>query len=52
MKLYFLITNNNNTLYTLYDHGYRTHVAETIGIVGNNGKTVTGVNWGEEVYVL
>ena len=49
MKLYFLITNNNNTL---YDHGYGTHVAGTIGAVENNGKAVTGVNWGEEVYVL
>jgi len=29
----------------LDDHGHGTHVAGTIGAVGNNGTGVTGVNW-------
>lgn len=36
---------NDNTIYdgTADDHG--THVAGTIGAIGNNGKGVVGVNW-------
>lgn len=33
---------NNNTL---DDHGHGTHVAGTIGAVGNNNRNVAGVNW-------
>ncbi|MCW5776048.1 MAG: S8 family serine peptidase [Phycisphaeraceae bacterium] len=33
--------NNNNP----YDTGHGTHVAGTVGAVGNNGQGVVGVNW-------
>jgi len=36
------ISNSNNTQ---DDHGHGTHVAGTIGAVGNNGTGVAGVNW-------
>src|SRR5262245_11672055 len=36
------ITNNNNSL---DDHNHGTHVAGTIGAVGNNTIGVVGVNW-------
>lgn len=35
----------SNTNSTLDDHGHGTHVAGTIGAVGNNGTNVAGVNW-------
>ncbi len=34
-------SNNNNP----YDTGHGTHVAGTVGAVGNNGTGVVGVNW-------
>src|SRR5687767_12873302 len=34
-----------NTGYPFDDHSHRTHVAGTIGAVGNNAVGVTGVNW-------
>jgi len=35
--------NNDNDPFD--DHGHGTHVAGTIGAIGNNGLGVTGVNW-------
>lgn len=35
--------NNDNN--PMDDNGHGTHVAGTIGAVGNNGRGVTGVNW-------
>ncbi|HEX6161865.1 MAG TPA: S8 family serine peptidase [Vicinamibacterales bacterium] len=35
----------NNTCNPMDDHAHGTHVAGTIGAVGNNGIGVTGVNW-------
>jgi hypothetical protein len=34
------------------DHGHGTHVAGTIGAVGNNGIGVTGVNWNVQIMPL
>jgi len=35
----------NNTCNPMDDHNHGTHVAGTIGAVGNNGRGVAGVNW-------
>ncbi len=35
----------NDTYYPMDDHGHGTHVAGTIGAVGDNGLGVVGVNW-------
>jgi len=35
----------NDSYYPIDDHGHGTHVAGTIGAVGNNSKGVVGVNW-------
>src|SRR3989344_353521 len=34
------------------DHGHGTHVAGTIGAVGNNGKGVVGVNWNSGIMAV
>ena len=39
---YDFVTGDNDPM---DDHGHGTHVAGTIGAVGNNGIGVTGVNW-------
>lgn len=36
----------------LDDHGHGTHVAGTIGAVGNNGQGVAGVNWSVKLMAL
>lgn len=38
--------NNNDPM---DDHGHGTHVAGTIGAIGNNGKSVAGVNWAVKI---
>ncbi len=35
----------NDSYYPMDDHGHGTHVAGTIGAVGNNEEGVVGVNW-------
>jgi len=35
----------NDSFYPMDDHGHGTHVAGTIGAVGNNNLGVVGVNW-------
>jgi len=35
----------NDTYYPMDEHGHGTHVAGTIGAVGNNTEGVVGVNW-------
>ena len=42
--------NNDNE--PLDDHGHGTHVAGTIGAVGDNGTGVTGVNWDVQIMPL
>ena len=42
--------NNDND--PLDDHGHGTHVAGTIGAVGNNGVGVVGVNWNVKLMPL
>lgn len=38
--------NNDNTTFDNFNDDHATHVAGTIGAVGNNSKGVVGVNWG------
>jgi hypothetical protein len=42
--------NNDNDPYD--DHGHGTHVAGTIGAIGDNGRGVAGVNWNVELMPL
>ncbi len=42
--IYGLDTYGNDTD-PMDDHGHGTHVAGTVGAIGNNGMGVTGVNW-------
>ncbi len=42
----------NNTNNPLDDHGHGTHVAGTIGAIGNNGVGVVGVNWQTQLMAL
>ena len=46
---YDFYNNDNNPL---DDHGHGTHVAGTIGAVGNNGVGVAGVNWDVQIMPL
>lgn len=43
---YNAVSNNG---YPMDDNGHGTHVAGTIGAVGNNGIGVTGVNWNVKI---
>ncbi len=43
------VSNNNNPL---DDNGHGTHVAGTIGAVGNNGTGVVGVTWNTQIAAL
>jgi serine protease len=45
----FIGANNGNPF---DDNGHGTHVAGTIGAVGNNGVGVAGVNWGVKIMAL
>jgi subtilisin family serine protease/subtilisin-like proprotein convertase family protein len=45
----FIGTNTGNPF---DDNGHGTHVAGTIGAVGNNGVGVAGVNWGVKIMAL
>ena len=42
----------NNTCDPMDDHNHGTHVAGTIGAVGNNGVGVVGVNWAASIMGL
>jgi hypothetical protein len=42
----------NNDSNPMDDNGHGTHVAGTIGAVGNNGRGVTGVNWAVSIMPL
>lgn len=42
----------NNSGNVLDDNGHGTHVAGTIGAVGNNGIGVAGVNWNTQIMAL
>ena len=42
----------NNDADPMDDHGHGTHVAGTIGGVGNNGAGMTGVNWNAQIMGL
>jgi uncharacterized protein YfaP (DUF2135 family) len=42
----------NNSANPMDDEGHGTHVAGTIGAVGNNGIGVTGINWRAEIMGL
>lgn len=42
----------NNDGDPMDDNGHGTHVAGTIGAVGNNGRGVTGVNWTTSIMAL
>jgi subtilisin family serine protease/fibronectin type 3 domain-containing protein len=46
---YDFYNNDNNPL---DDHGHGTHVAGTIGAVGNNGIGIAGVNWNVQIMPL
>jgi serine protease len=45
----FIGTNSGNPF---DDNGHGTHVAGTIGAIGNNGVGVAGVNWGVKIMAL
>lgn len=42
----------NNDPDPLDDHGHGTHVAGTIGAVGNNGIGVAGINWSAKIMAI
>lgn len=42
----------NNDAYPMDDNGHGTHVAGTIGAVGNNGIGISGVNWNTQLMAL
>ena len=46
---YNFVTNTGNPY---DDHGHGTHVAGTIGAVGNNGVGVVGVNWNARIMAV
>ncbi len=46
---YNFVGNNGNVM---DDNGHGTHVAGTIGAVGNNGIGVAGVNWNTQIMAL
>ena len=46
---YDFINNDGNPM---DDHGHGTHVAGTIGAVGNNGLGVAGINWNVQIMAL
>lgn len=43
------VSNNNNPM---DDNGHGTHVAGTIGAIGNNGIGVSGIAWGVKIMAL
>lgn len=46
------VSNNNNPMDDSVPYYHGTHVAGTIGAVGNNGIGVTGVNWNVKLMAL
>ena len=46
------IDTDNNDGDPMDDNGHGTHVAGTIGAVGNNGVGVAGVNWNVRIMAL
>jgi serine protease len=49
---YFGYNFNASSSNPMDDHGHGSHVAGTIGAVGNNGTGVTGVNWNVQIMSL